>query len=100
MTNLQEGWISTSKQLTYNTLTVIKNTKPDPISFILKLSLPVSQEKKVTVNLKEPPCHQVDKLVRVDGGTAQITSKNHVEWKICIKPGVSHRVHMLYDVNT
>ena len=48
-TDMQEGWISSSKQLTYNTLTTIKNVKRDPITFILRISLPISEEKNITV---------------------------------------------------
>ena len=100
VTDTQEGWISSSKQLTYNTLITIKNVKRDPISFILRISLPISEEKNVSVNLRQPKCKETDKPVRVESGTAEITSKNFIQWKIGIKPGTNHRVSMLYDVNT
>ena len=100
VTNTQEGWISSSKQVTYNTLTTIKNAKRDAITCILRLSLPISEEKKVTVNLRQPNCQTTGKPVQVESGTAEITSKNYVQWKIAIKPGANHRVLMLYDVTS
>ena len=97
---MQEGWISSSKQLTYNTLTTIKNVKRDPITFILRISLPISEDKNITVNLKQPNCKQTGKPVRVESGTAEITSKNYIQWKIGIKPGTNHRVTMLYEITS